>query len=61
MSPPRSSLSTKNSFPNYNYNYNANDNANEDENANANVNLNFSIKREPSVRKIINVVDNIET
>ena len=59
MSPPRSSLSTKNSFRNDN----ANDNANEDENANdnANVNLNFSIKREPSVRKIINVVDNIET
>ena len=59
MSPPRSSLSTKNSF----LNANANDNANEDENANdnANVNLNFSIKREPSVRKIINVVDNIET
>ena len=55
MSPPRSSLSTKNSF--------RNDNANEDENANdnANVNLNFSIKREPSVRKIINEVDNIET
>ena len=57
MSPPRSSLSTKNSF--------LNDNENEDENANANdnanVNLNFSIKREPSVRKIINEVDNIET
>ena len=59
MSPPRSSLSTKNSF----LNANANDNANEDENANdnANVNLNFSIKREPSVRKIINEVDNLET
>lgn len=59
MSPPRSSLSTKNSF----LNENANENANEDENANdnANVNLNFSIKREPSVRKIINEVDNIET
>ena len=55
MSPPRSSLSTKNSF--------LNENANEDENANdnANVNLNFSIKREPSVRKIINEVDNLET
>ena len=57
MSPPRSSLSTKNSF--------LNDNENEDENANANdnanVNLNFSIKREPSVRKIINEVDNLET
>lgn len=59
MSPPRSSLSTKNSF--LNDNANANDNENEDENANVNVNLNFSIKREPSVRKIINVVDNIET
>ena len=57
MSPPRSSLSTKNSF----LNENANDNANEDENANANVNLNFSIKREPSVRKIITEVDNLET
>ena len=59
MSPPRSSLSTKNSF--LNANVNDNENENEDENANANVNLNFSIKREPSVRKIINEVDNLET
>ena len=57
MSPPRSSLSTKNSFRNDN----DNDNENEDANDNANVNLNFSIKREPSVRKIINEVDNLET
>ena len=57
MSPPRSSLSTKNSF----LNDNANDNENVNANDNANVNLNFSIKREPSVRKIINEVDNIET
>lgn len=61
MSLPRSSLSTKNSFLNDNANANVNEDENANENANDNANLNFSIKREPSVRKIINEVDNLET